>query len=166
MSNLDVVEVMDIETLVWSEVASLPHPYSQATATVCGAHLYMLGGWSNGGRTKSVLTCSLTKLLNSHSETLSDSVWYKVTDAPYYLSTSTVVSGQLVAVGGEDANYKSTTAIYKYKQSADSWDFITNMPTARYRSLVAVLPTNEIIVVGGYAVSSIIDEVEITNINQ
>ena len=38
---------------------------------------------------------------------------------------------------------------------------ISNMPAARHRSLVAVLPTNEIVIVGGFAVSNIIDKVEI-----
>ena len=77
-NRLNTVEVMDIQTLVWSKRASLPHPYSRASATTCGDHLYMLGGNDKDGPTKLVLTCSLTKLLQSCSETLSDPVWCRI----------------------------------------------------------------------------------------
>ena len=149
-NNLNTVEVMDIETLVWSTAASLPDLYSSASATICGDHLYMLGGWDSGGnKTKSVLTCSLTKLLQSCSETLSDPVWCRITDVPVYHSTCAAVNGELVAVGGEDKRNNSTAAVHKYNPTTNSWDLISNMPTARYDCFVAVLPTNEMIVVGG-----------------
>ena len=38
-NRLDKVEVMDVQTLVWSTAASLPHPYSNASATICGNQL-------------------------------------------------------------------------------------------------------------------------------
>ena len=150
--RLDIVEVMDIESLVWSTAASLPHPYAWASATTCGDQLYMLGGLDipDHGRSKSVLTCSLTKLLQSYSGMSSDSVWHRIADVPVYCSTCAAVSGELVAVGGEDAEYRNKSAIYKYHSTTDSWDIISNMPTARRYPLVVVFPTNEMMVVGGY----------------
>ena len=163
LSRLNTVEVLDIESLVWSTVASLPHPYSRASATICGDHLYVLGGYDESGETKSVVTCSLTELLRSCGETSSDSVWSKITDAPVVVSTCAAVGGELVAVGGRDtAEGKSTSAVYKYNMISESWNVITNMPTARRLCHVAVLPTNEMIVVGGYNSSNI---VEIAKIN-
>ena len=141
--NVNTVEVMDTKTLVWSIVASLPHPYKLESATICGDHLYMLGGVDNKGKTKSVLTCSLTELLQSSS------VWHRVADAPAYHSTCAAVNGQLLAVGGCDENFKATAAIHKYNPTTNSWYHISNMPTARYACLVAVLPTNEMMAVGG-----------------
>ena len=44
-NQLDTVEVMDIETLVWSTAASLPHSYYRVSATICGDQLDMLGGY-------------------------------------------------------------------------------------------------------------------------
>ena len=41
---LTTVEVMDTRTLVWTAVASLPHPYRKPSVTICGDQLYMLGG--------------------------------------------------------------------------------------------------------------------------
>ena len=148
--RLDTVEVMDIETLVWSIAAILPHPYSQVSATICGDQLYMLGGFDKDGRTKSVLTCSLMKLLQSCSETSpGGSVWHRIADVPVYSSTCAAVNGELVAVGGEDAK-GNTSSVHKYNPTTNSWEIISNMETARYRCLVAVLPTNEMMVVGGY----------------
>ena len=43
-NNIATVEVMDTKTLVWSTVASLPHPCSWGSAATCGDQLYMT--WS------------------------------------------------------------------------------------------------------------------------
>ena len=162
--NINTVEVMDTKTLVWSTVASLPHHYKRASATICGDHLYMLGGDDDDGKTKSVLTCSLTELLQSSSS--SSSVWHRVADVPAFRSTCAAVNGQLLAVGGCDKDDKATAAIHKYNPTTNSWDHISNMPTARYDSFVAVLPTNEIMVVGGWISFAInTDKVDIASIS-
>ena len=145
---LIVVEVMDSKALVWSTVASLPHPYYYASVTICGDQLYMLGGNDYIGKTKTVLNCSLTELLQSSSSS-SSSIWHRVADAPSYYSTCAAVNGKLLAVGGRDKDCKPTANIHKYNPTTNSWDLISNMPTARFCSLVAVLPTNEMMVVGG-----------------
>ena len=142
------VEVMDTKTLVWSTVASLPHPYTRASGTICGDQLYMLGGIDDKGKTKSVLTCLLTELLQSSSSS-SSSIWHRVADTPAYYSTCAAVNGELLAVGGCDKYHKPTAAIHKYNPTINSWDLISNMPTDRYWSLVTVLSTNEMMVVGG-----------------
>ena len=158
------VEVMDTKNLVWSTVASLPHPYCFASVTICGDQLYMLGGADDKGTTKSVLTCLLTKLLQSSSSSSSSSIWRRVADAPAYLSTCATVNGELLAVAGCDKDRKPSPAIHKYNSTTNSWDLIGNMPTARYYSLVVVLPTNEMMAVGG-RISGYIDipAIEIAN---
>ena len=112
---LDTVEVLDIDTLVWSTVASLPYPYAWTSATIFGGGLYMLGGFKEGdAMSKSVLTCSLTMLLQSCSETSPDSVWQRTADIPVYSSTRAAVNGELEAVGGRDAEGTTKSAVYKY----------------------------------------------------
>ena len=145
-TQLNTVEVMDVQTLVWSTVASLPHPYSEASATICGDQLYMLGGFDDNGKTKSVLTCSLKELL--HGSKMSG-VWNRVADVPTTRSTCAAVNGCLLAVGGLDAQNRKTSAIYMYSSSINSWELISNMPTPQYDRLVAVLPNNEMMAVGG-----------------
>ena len=126
-TRLKTMEVMNTETLVWSTVASLPHPYSIASATICGDRLYMLGGFEKNGPSKSVLTCSLTELLQSHSP----SVWSRVADVPVYSSTCADVNGELVAVGGRDERGKITSGVFNYNPTTDLWQLISNMPTAK-----------------------------------
>ena len=157
--TISTVEVMNTKTLVWSTVASLPHLCCLASATICGDHLYMLGGFDGKDITKSVLTCSLTELLQSSSS--SSSVWHRVADAPAYFSTCAAVDGELLAVGGCDKHYKATAAIHKYNPTTNSWGLISNMTTARWLCVVAVLPTNEIMAVGGYvSIGTSTDKVE------
>ena len=147
---LDTVEVMDIRTLTWTAVASLPHPYSWASVTLCGGHLYLLGGRDKQQKTKSVLKCSLTDLLQSSSS--SSSAWHRVADAPAYYSTCAAVDGELLVVGGcGQEDDRKATAIHKYNAVNNSWSYIGDMTIPRHSCLAAVLTTNKMIVVGGLA---------------
>ena len=165
-SYTNTVEVMDIQTLVWSAVTNLPHSIFWASATVCGDRLYLLGGFDKSDNSKSILACSLEKLLQSSSETLCDSVWQRITDVPVHRSTCAAVNGDLVAVGGRNERKETTAAIYKYNPTTDSWDLISYMPTGRYDCLVAFLPTNEMIVLGGYTppIFAVTDKIEIATV--
>ena len=161
---IKTVEVLDTKALVWSAVASLSHACDCTSGTICGDQLYILGGNDNKSMTKSVLTCSLTKLLQSSSSSSSSLMWHRVADASAYRSTCAAIDGELLAVGGCDIDDKPTTAIHKYNPTTNTWDPISNMPTARYGSLVAVFPTNEMMVVGGNDVSFRgLNNVEIAN---
>ena len=60
-----------------------------------------------------------------------------------------IFCGQLLAVGGKDPGDKPTTAIYLYNQYTNSWNIISYMATARKRPFAAVLPNNQLMVVGG-----------------
>lgn len=152
------VEVMDTTTLVWSVVASLPHPYRRASATVCGDRVYILGGENGNIKMKSVLTCSLTELVQSSSS--SSSVWDGIADAPVYRSTCAAVNGELLMFGGCDKRYKPTSAIRKYNYETNSWDLMNSIPSPKYNCLVAVLPSKEVMVVGGSS-STVEVEVEV-----
>ena len=160
--NLATVEVMYMETHRWFIASSLPHPFNRASATISGDRLYMLGGIDTNEKTKSVLTCSLPDLLQSCQPSLGQrlkralsladkyKVWQNVADVPLYLSTCTTINGQLLAVGGCDSGYSDhTDAVYRYNPTSNSWEVISHMPTARRLCLLAVLPSSELMVVGG-----------------
>ena len=160
---LTTVEVMDTEALQWSTASSLPHPLFDATATVCGDHISLVGGkrvdhgYNFGYNTKSVLTCSLSALLQSQKvgakmKSLSlagnHSVWRTIDELPVSCSTSVILNGKLLAVGGLKSD-KITSAVYAYNTEANSWEVISHMPTCRRLCLVAVLPGDQLMVVGG-----------------
>ena len=43
-----------------------------------------------------------------------------------------------------------TTAVYMYNSATNSWEIISHMTTGRFDCFAAVLPDNQLIVVGGY----------------
>ena len=148
--RLSTVEILDTDLRQWSSAASLPHPMWVASITVCGDLLYLLGGLDQNGRTLSVLTSSITDLLHQQQETANQpAVWRRAADAPYYGSTAVSVGGQLLAIGGRDEARKDTSAIVAYDPTSDSWKDMGHMTTPRWGSLVALLPSNELIVAGG-----------------
>ena len=161
--ELSTVEILDTDLRQWSSAASLPHPMYYASITVCEDLLYLLGGLIQNKRsTKLVLTSSITDLLHQQQETANQAeVWRRAADAPYYWSTAVSVGGQLLAVNGEDEHYKKTSAVVAYDPTSDSWQDMGHMATPRFRTLVAVLPSNQLIVAGGY---DILQKVEIGNV--
>ena len=118
---LATVEVLDTDTRQWLIASSLTHPFTEATISICGERLYMLGGFNYRGEdqigsyTRSVLSCSVPELLQScqPQPTLLQRIlrtapanqstiliWRQVADAPHYKSSCATLCGQLVAVGG------------------------------------------------------------------
>ena len=165
--ELTTVEVLNIENRHWSTAVDLPEFLQNYSATICGDQLYMLGGHRNHVyRTKSVYTCSVSALLQtctqrslvgtlkralslSNSSSGGTGVWSKLADVPVTGSTCVTFCGQLLAIGGGDSGYKPTTAVYMYNPSTNSWNVISHMTTARCKSFAAVLPDNQLMVVGG-----------------
>ena len=153
-----IVEVMDTETLQWSTASILPFALRYASATICQDRIYLLGYYMRN-EPRSVLACSMADLLKScqpqplraRLETLTlREVWHRVADLPVCASSCATLCGQLLAVGGSDDSFENcTTAICQYNPATNSC--ISHMPTARYDTLVAVLPANKLMVVGGDA---------------
>ena len=145
-NGLNTVEVMNIDTQQWSTASSLPHSLYYATATVCGDKLYLTAGWDEKRDTKSAITCSLSALLQSQT---TESVWHTIAPLPVTDSTCVMLNGQLLAVGGRDSDQNYSNTIYSYNTQMNSWEIISHMPTPRSWCLLAVLPRNQLMVVGG-----------------
>ena len=162
-STLRTVEVLNTETLQWSTAADLPQPICRAPIAVCGDHAYIL-------RDSSMYTCSLQALIQSRKSFLASivhiwtRVWKEVTAPPVKLSTCVSIHGRLLAVGGRDSNMETTTAIHMYNPTANSWEVVSHMMIPRYACIAAVLPNNQLMVVGGYIGSDNTDSVEFASI--
>ena len=157
-NKLATVEVLDTDTRQWSIASSLTHPFTEATMSICGERLYMLGGYNPTGQTCCVLSCSVPELLQScqpqplagklrTAPANQSTIWRYVADAPHYYSSCATLCGQLVAVGGMKAG-KNTRAVTVYNETTDSWEAMGDMPTARHRALVAIF-NGKMMVVGG-----------------
>ena len=143
------METLDTNTLQWSSVSSLPEALMYPNMTLCNGQLYL-------SQHSKIFSCSVEELLKSHKSFFnffSRSVWTKLEDIPVpYWASLTTLRGQVLAVGGRD-QYQyggtQTGAIHQYNKSTNSWSVIGEMPTPRTCPIVVVLPSHELIVVGG-----------------
>ena len=130
---------------------------------------------------RSVLACSIFDLLQScqsqslgrrsktfNQQQTAQAVWHQVADLSVCKSSCATVCGQLLAVGGSVESYENpSTAIHQYNPETNSWEVISHMPTARYDFLVAVLPGNKLMVVGGCTDRTTeIDKIEISTFQE
>ncbi len=161
---LTTVEVLDTGTQQWSAACPLPQPFALATISICGERLYMLGGFTETSRTCSALSCSIPKLLLScQLEPLPSTVWRQVADVPYFYSSCATLCGQLIAVGGYHEIYGNIKVIIAYNEETNSWEYMTDIPTARRWALVAILK-GKIMVVGGEDSRSYGNELDVVEI--
>ena len=157
-----VTEVLNRASLQWSTAVDLPQP------TFCGSlvqfsddQIYMVGAYDNGCHPiKSVYTCSLNALLQTcRPQSLTTrlmrylsqprKVWRRVADIPAIDSAYVSLHGRLLAIGGKDSDNKLITAVHVYDPSSNLWEVISHMATPRSKCYAAVLPDNQLVVVGG-----------------
>ena len=151
-SLLKTVEVLNTTTKQWSTVADLPQPLCDAPAAVCGEYIYILRPSESNMYTCSVLTVvqsSKLFLASLRNRGTGTGVW-KALAAPPVTQTSFVsLHGRLLAIGGNDSDWRTTTAIHVYNSTTDSWEVISHMATPRRLCVAAILPNNQLMVVGG-----------------
>ena len=156
---LSSVEILDINTLQWSAVSNSPKALGTPSMTMCDGCLYL-------SEHSTIFLCTIEDLLKSSkppspdsdsvwnrlSNILSGSVWTKLANIPVpYWASLTTVRGRILSVGGKDQLSSGTPTgdIHCYDATSKSWSAVGEMPTPRPWPLVAVLPSHELIVVGG-----------------
>ena len=147
---LSTVEVMNIKTLQWSTASSLPQAVYYPRVTLCDGRLYLTHN------DNTVFSCSTKGLLQSSNEPLSTdssnggSVWTRLANIPVHHTSSLVtLRGRVLAITSENCNGRLTGSIHCYNKATNSWSIIGETPTPKSHVLTAVLPTNELVVVGG-----------------
>ena len=171
---LYIVEVMDIPSQQWTTASRLPHPFNRTSTIICGDQLYLAGGQDKTGESgkasKSVLTCSLTDLLQPqslgarpHPLSLANKtgVWRQARNLPVTRSTLTTLGGHLLAIGGMDDSGERTAAVHCYDAHTDSWRVVSQMKSVRSRCLAAALPEDRLLVVGGLTTVGATNSLEI-----
>ena len=162
-SVLTVVEVLNTENNQWSTAASLLDPVVNSLAAVCDGQVYIVGGEDEEFEPKKrVYTCKVTALLESVNprsiagrlkDTLRRSnkakVWSGVADVPMTQPSCVFLHGCLLAIGGRDSEHRASTAVHAYIPTNNSWEVISHMVTPRYNCFAAVLPDNQVMVIGG-----------------
>ena len=99
-------------------------------------------------------TCSAVTLIQSCKSLARKrytGVWNKVAAPPVTETTCVSIHGrQLLTIGGRDSDRRPTSAVHMYNPTTDSWEVISRMSTPRLDCIAAVLPNNQLMVVGGY----------------
>ena len=142
------IEVLNTETLQWSTASSLPEAvsYQYPQMTTCGGCLYLADDKSKA------FSCAVEDLLTNSSD--GSSVWTRLASIPVQQDSSlATLRGRVLAIGGRDGAGNPTGAIHCYDEATNSWSVIGEIPTPRSLVLTAVLPSNELVAVGGIGVS-------------
>ena len=154
--GIATVEVLNTETLQWSTASSLPEAVHFPQMTTCGGCLYLADHKSN------VFSCSVEDFLKSTNSSDGGSVWTRLASIPVEEdSTLATLRGRVLAIGGYKDHSGGTGAIHCYDVATNLWSVIGEIPTPRYSVLAAVLPSNELVVVGGIDASGYCSTLEI-----
>ena len=146
LNGTDVVEVLDTNTLQWSTANSLPEPAPFPQMALHNGQIHL---FSND----TVFSCSVEELPTSTTSSSNGSVWTTLADIPVRYDTSLATFKEhVLAIGGSDgvAGLHPRAAIHRYDKATNSWSVIGQLPTPLSGVLTAVLPSNEVIVVGGW----------------
>ena len=139
--NVNIVEVYNGHH--WAEAQCLPKPCHDMKSTVLNGHWYLMGGMGQG---REVYYASLDSLVAScqPSEKPLPSVWNKLPDVPHDCSSTAVCGNRLITVGGY-----SSLSIHAYSPHTQSWVHVADMPVKLDSTCTAVLPTGDLMVIGG-----------------
>ena len=146
--NVDIVEIYNGHH--WTKAQYLPKPYTNMKSAVLNGRWYLMGG---EGLEKKVYYASLDSLVAScrSSEKPPPSVWKRLPDVPHDHSSTAVFGNRLIAVGGE---YPSSSSIHAYSPHTKSWVHVGDMPVRLDSTCTAVLPTGDLMVIGGWSNTS------------
>ncbi len=133
------VEVLNTATLQWSKPNGLPQSVYNSWMVSCGGQLYLRQG-------RALFVTSVEDMLRpSGSE--GGSAWTRLADIPVQFDPSlAALKEHVLAIGGRDGQHPTAT-IHCYDKASNVWISTGKIPTPSC-VLTAVLPSNEVIVVG------------------
>ena len=104
--------------------------------------LYLLGGTLH----KEVLSVSPSALIQTNKP---PKQWRTLPDTPVYNASVVGIQGSLLIVGGKSQDCQCNSVIHIYNQEKNTWNKVGDLPTARSSSACCLLPSGEILIVGG-----------------
>ena len=170
--DTDAVEIFKADTSQWHTTDPLPTACEGISLVAIGNTCYALGGYKHQSHLNQALHASVDELFQNavpanqttHSGSSdTQSAWKTLPDTPTYGPAAAVLAGHLLAVGGRESSdivgATDMKEVYTYSPSTNSWMYISDLPTPRYRAAVAVLSPSEILVIGGWCGGSRVNTV-------
>ncbi len=122
----------------WTTAPSLPSAEYDMKTALHGDQWYLVTSLGKVFRT------SLQSLISGSDQ----SSWETLPDAHNVYSAVALFGGRLLSIGGGDYG-DPTTAIYAFSSSTQSWVHVADMSVPLRCSSAVVLPTGELLVIGG-----------------
>ena len=147
--EVNVVEILKDNE--WSSVQPLPKACSHLKSTLHKGRLYLMSGHEQG---PSVFHCKLESLLNEdYTQEMSHSsgLWSEL-QTHLELSSPSSFANQLISTGGL-LSYAHSSEICAYSPHTLSWLHVGDVPIKLYNTATIVLPTGELVMLGGYGES-------------
>ena len=147
--RVNVVEILKDNE--WSSVQPLPKACYCLKSTLHKGRLYLMGGLGQG---LSVFHCKLESLLNEdYTQEISHSsgLWSEL-QIHLERSSPSSFANQLISTGG-CLGYARSSEICAYSPHTLSWLHVGNLPIELDTTATIVLPTGELVVLGGFSAS-------------
>ena len=165
----DAVEIFKPDTSQWYRTDPLPIACQSISLVAIGNTCYALGGY-NGSHMNQALYASVDDLLRNavpanqttHSGSSdTQSAWTRLPNTPTYRPAAAVLAGNLLAIGGNETSEGGAPKkeVYMYSPSTNSWIYISDLPTPRSHTAVAVMSPTEVLVIGGRGEGEIVNTV-------
>ena len=140
------VELLQVRSKEWFEVANLPQPLTFPSATICDHHIHVIGGDINGRFSiclQDLPSHDQPIKLQSRFRTIP---WSPLPPLPVTYSTAATLCGQLVIIGGRQGRL-SVNSIHQLVDG--QWVKIGSMSSGRWRCLVVSPSPDKMMIVGG-----------------
>ncbi len=148
---LPTVELYNSEASKWYQCPPLPSPCRRMSTVSVGDTLFLAGGYEGhtaSSAKKSVFFASLSSLIDRATHHSSDRLWTTLKNTPNYLSTSASIGGCLLVLGGKDNYSEGCETIHTYLPTS-TWHPMGQLPLPLWRLTAVLLPTNELLIIGG-----------------
>ena len=151
------VEVYKPSTSQWYRTNPLPKACANFSILTIDSTCYLIGGQRRPLLLNQALHASVDDLLHvvaPDSQTIhmhgkdTHPAWSTLANTPVYHPTAAVLGGHLLAIGGK--KHGASNNVYMYSSATNSWVYISDIPAPRSHTAVAVLPSEEILVIGGF----------------
>ena len=169
--HLITVEIMDTTNKQWFTAVPLPVGCYDMTSAVVGDECYFMSGSTRPATvTKQVFHGTLPDITSqtvsqSTSSTSTPPQWHTLPDTPLEYSAALALHGSLLAVGGCHDRQHRSSAIHLYQPGSRQWVKVGDLPTARSHCSCTLLPSGEILVVGGWDNNGRISRVDVASVD-
>ena len=151
---VSAVEIFKPDTSQWYRTDPLPEVCCDISLVAIGNTCYALGG--NSISVYATVDDLLGNAVPANQTPLSgssgtQSAWKTLPNTPTFAPAAAVLAGNLLAIGGFETSKRKTVkkAVYMYSPSTNSWIYISDLPAPRAYTAIAILPSAEVLVIGG-----------------